>query len=584
MDTLNLENVLVLDPKVNVEETFKPKEVIHKSGVNKSRFVIPSDAYSNSNFLWQNVVPPSSTTIVERTLRIKYTITVTVTNPDPKPNYPGSVIFPYLDGNGVLQQGTCTAVLRDFPLQQACSGIDLKINGNSCSITPNDYITVFPHLLSDDEQNLYCNEFPSQKDTSALYARNDQTISNRSPFALYGQNSTAPSRASYVASSAVIAGAAPWIDVYTFNVVETLIISPMTWGSGVDNGIGLSNIQNITLNVKFDNLSRMVSVMSTALGANLVASTVSVALNQVKPELLMEYITQDPQMEIRQPLELVYPYEIVQAYRTPITNPATFANGAASAATIPGNTIKLGSIPDRLMIFCAPSKSSLSGSGPLSQVMAGTFLRITNLSLNFNNRVSLFNSYSENDLYKMSVANGLKDTIFEWKYGCGSLLIVDITKDVQLPADQLAGQSSTYMTIQPTVSISNSPLQYAQQATPIQYDLICVPIISGKAVISKQSMQLLLTAPDGQEVLATVADASSKVDANALANVDGKGYGGSLFGSTAKRLLHSGLDYLQKNPEHVAKAVGAVKGMLGGDFAGAGLKKKHSSTKSKRVY
>ena len=53
-DNLNLENVLVLDPKVNVEETFRPKEVIHKSGVNKSRFVIPSDAYSNSNFLWQN--------------------------------------------------------------------------------------------------------------------------------------------------------------------------------------------------------------------------------------------------------------------------------------------------------------------------------------------------------------------------------------------------------------------------------------------------------------------------------------------------------------------------------------------------
>jgi hypothetical protein len=581
-DNLNLENVLVLDPKVNVEETFRPKEVIHKSGVNKSRFVIPSDAYSNSNFLWQNVVPPSSTTIVERVLRVKYTATVSVVRAGANPAYPGGVRFPYLDGNGVLTFGqTASGVLRDFPLQQACSGIDLKINGNSCSVCPSDYITVFPHLLTDDEQNLYCSEFPSQKDSSTVYTQangaNNTVLSARTPFAQYSQNSTAPSRASFVAKSAVIADQAnAGTDIYTFEITETLIISPMTWGSGVDTGMGLSNIQNITLNVKFDNLNRMVSVMTSALAGG----TVSVAVNATKPELLMEYITQTPELEARQPLELVYPYEIIQAYRTPITNPATFENGAKVSVSIPGNTIKLGSIPDRVMIFVAPSKSALSGDPALSQQITGTFLRITNLSLNFNNRISLFNSYSEADLYKMSVSNGLKDTFHEYKY-TGSIIILDITKDVQLPPGEMAGQSSSYMTIQPNVVCDNSPLQYGGQTTACAYDLVCVPIISGKAVISKQQMQLILVAPNGDEVLKAVADANAKVDSNALANVDGKAYGGSLFGSTAKKLLHSGLDYLSKNPEHLSTGLNAVKGMLGGDVS-AGKLKKHS--KSKRVY
>ena len=71
------------------------------------------------------------------------------------------------------------------------------------------------------------------------------------------------------------------------------------------------------------------------------------------------------------------------------------------------------------------------------------------------------------------------------------------------------------------------------------------------------------------------------MDSGALSHVNGKAYGGSILGG-AHKLLHSGLDYLVKNPDHLHKGLHAIKGLLGGDVAVGGLKKKHS--KSKRVY
>ena len=144
----------------------------------------------------------------------------------------------------------------------------------------------------------------------------------------------------------------------------------------------------------------------------------------------------------------------------------------------------------------------------------------------------------------------------------------------------MAGQSSTYMTLQPTITADNSPLLYTAQPLAVNYDLVCVAIISGKTVISKQSCQILLTAPNGEEVLKAVADVNSKVDVSALAGIDSKAYGGGIF-SGAHKLLKSGVDYLSSHPEHLKSGLHAIKGLLGGDVS-AGKLKKHG--KSKRVY
>jgi len=590
MDNLNLEKVVSFDPKVDVEETFRPKEVIFKSGINKSRYAINADSYSDSSYQWNTVVPPSYQTVVERCLRVQYTVQVTsvYTTADATPAI--APFFPALLPNGTLYSPTFSGCLRDFPLQQCCSGIDLKINGMNTSTSPADWISVFSNIADNDELNLYCSEFPCQKDSNALYslpnpnaAAGAPTLNDlRSPFIPYGQNTNLPSRSSFLGKLVrTSAAAGVTTDVYQFVITEQLVVSPMTWGNGIDNGMGLSNINSIQLNIKLDNLNRAVSVVPGALAD---VSTVSVTFAAASPTLLIEYITPDPVMSARQPAELVYGYETIQSNFTSNqivgwNNTTALVQPAKTA-----NSVRLGAIPDKIFIYARPSKSSLTPV--LSQTLPSIFLRITNLSLNFNNRISLFNTYTEADLHKMSVANGLKNDFHTWKFGGGCIIVIDVSKDIQLEPTQVAGQANSFMTITPTITVDPSCLVYSGQATACNYDIYTVCTLTGKAVISKNSCQFMLTAPDGEEVLAATTDPNAKVDSSEVADL-GKAAGGSIF-SKGIKLLHRGLSVAKHvakhvKPEHLEMASDALHSLgLGGQVAGGAAH--HHKKAHKRVY
>ena len=593
MDNLNLEKVVSFDPKVDVEETFRPKEVIYKSGINKSRYAVNADSYSDSSIQWNSIVPPSFQTVVERALRVQYVVQITSTYTSAGATVANSPYFPAIDtrdGGGTLYSPTFSGCLRDWPLQQCCSGIDLKINGMNTSTSPSDWISVFSHIVDENELNRYCAEFPCQKDNNAVYSLPNPlavvdapTLNNlRSPFIPYSQNTNLPSRASFLGKliSSTNAGGKT-TDVYQFTITEQLIVSPCTWGNGIDNGMGLSNISSIQLNIKLDNLNRAVSVCPGALAG---ANTIAITMSAVKPVLLVEYITPDPVMSARQPAELVYGYETIQTDFT--TNQIVGWNNATALNSYTGvaNSIRLGAIPDKIFIYIRPSKSSLAGNAKLAQSMPSIFLRITNLSLNFNNRISLFNTYTEADLYKMSVANGLKDDFHAWKYGGCCVIIIDVAKDIQLEPQQVAGQANSYMTLTPTLTFDPSPLVYSGQAQACNYDIYTVCTQTGKAVISKNACQFMLTAPNGEEVLQATTDPNAKVDNSELV-VLGKAQGGSIF-SKGMKLLHRGLAVAKTvakhvKPEHLEMASNALDSLgLGGQVAGGKLHKKAH----KRVY
>ena len=161
MDTLNLDKVVAVDPVVDVEETFRPVEVISRGGVNKSVYVMAADSVSSQALVWNNITPPSLTTVVQRVLRVQYTIQVAcayTTAGTAAGNYPYFGAANLIAGQ-TGQQSTAgnymTCCLRAFPLQSAASSIEVRINGNATSTSPNDYICTLPHLLSQDELNRY---------------------------------------------------------------------------------------------------------------------------------------------------------------------------------------------------------------------------------------------------------------------------------------------------------------------------------------------------------------------------------------------------------------------------------------------
>lgn len=408
----DLKKVLVIDPVVDVEESYQASEVVYKSGVNKSIYKYTADSYSNQNWIWNNITPPSLTTVVKRDLRIAYSILVanvwvTATGQP--------AVFNAIDANGApVTIGTNTQVQvvpRIAPVQSAASAVELRLNGSATSTSINDYACIYPHLMTPEDMARFSAEMPLQKDDSAKYNSlkeiNAQTayVDGRSPFAPYGTNTLVPTRASYVWKEIVheATSGTNTYSVYQLDLVEELFISPMCWAEMMDKCAGLSNLNNLILNIRFADLNRMisaqlpansalyVSVEKTITGGGITATGGSDFQN---PTLLVEYITQDPVLAARQPQTLAYDYSLIQPF---ISDCGTWVNTTADNALFTAQSLRLASIPSKLYLFARPSKSALN-TNALAQTTPDTFLRIKQISVNFNNRINLFATYTESDL------------------------------------------------------------------------------------------------------------------------------------------------------------------------------------------
>jgi hypothetical protein len=572
---MELQKVLVIDPQTNVEETYRTKEVVYKSNVNKSLYKYNADSYSNTNVIFNNITPPSLNTIIPRSFKIKYTLTVSVVgNGQVPPVYAAAVD---IAGDSSVPADNISLNLCDSPLQQSCSAIELRINGSATSISPNDWIMTYSHMVDNKNLNGNLSVVTHQKDTSPLYngwTDDNTSYNNRSVFAPYGANTTYPSNSSTIwVKTQVAASTNAWTDVYNVTVMESLYISPAVWGEMEDKVSGFSNINNFTLNFRISNLNRAVRCQS-ALDAGYVADLTSINVTGFNeaPELELTYITPDPVLAAKMPSVLAFDYSYIQPFITSKTynssNPSTIGLQVM-------NSIRLPSIPKRIMIYAKPSKRLLAGQ--YLNTIPDIFLPITNLSITFNNRINLLANDNAYTLYQKSVANGLTDTFQDWQYYTGSVMIIDVAKDLGLDADEVAGQSNKYSTLQISATFSNANVALAGCEGPLldanNYDYYVTVESPGKAFITPSDCQFVLTGPSSAEVLALTSSLDSVAD---YSDLESKQVGGGAFG--IGKLFKSGLNIVKNlKPEQVVKGLElAQKGLsaLGMGVAGGAMKHK----------
>lgn len=576
---MELEKVLVIDPVTNVEETYKTKEVVYKSNVNKSLYKYNADSYSNTNIIFNNITPPSLNTVIPRSFKIRYTLTVNVVG-----NGQAPPVYAYAVGtNGAPSApGTNYSLsLCDSPLQQCCSAIELRINGSSTSISPNDWIMLYSHMVDNKDLNGNLSVVTHQKDTSPGYVGwtiDSASFNNRSIFAPYGANTAYPSNLSTVWIKTQVAGAGnQWTDIYNVSVLEELYLSPAVWGELQEKVAGFSNINNFTLNFRINNLNRAVRCESSAQGAYVANLTsISVPTFVDAPELDLTYITPDPVLSAKMPSVIAMDYSYIQPFITSKTynqqNPATIGLQTM-------NSIRLPSIPKKLMVYAKPSKRLLTGV--YLNTIPDVFLPITGISITFNNRINLLANDNAYTLYQKSVANGLTDTFQDWQYYTGSIMIIDVAKDLGLEADECSGQANKYSTLQINVNFSNSNLVLSLGAGhPLldgnNWDYYVIVESPGKAFITPSDCQFVLTGPSSAEVLALTSTMDKVVDHSDL---DSKQVGGGAFG--LGKLFKSGLSMVKNvDPAKVAEGLSGVQKTLGA----MGLGVAGGSVKHKRVY
>jgi len=572
---MELQKVLVIDPQTNIEETYKTKEVVYKSNINKSLYKYNADSYSDTNVIFNNITPPSLNTVIPRSFKIKYTLTVTVVgNAQASPVYANAVTAV---GAQSIPSTNYSLNLCDSPLQQSCSAIELRINGSATSISPNDWVMLYSHMVDNKDLNGNLSVVTHQKDTGPVYrgwTGDNTAFNNRSVFAPYGANTTYPSNTSTIWVQTQIGGVGnTYTDIYNVTVMESLYISPAVWGDIENKVAGFSNINNFTLNFRISNLNRAVRCQSTTAAAYVTGVT-SINVNgfTLAPELELTYITPDPVLSAKMPSVLAFDYSYIQPF---ITSKTYNSENPSAIGLQIMNSIRLPSIPKRIMIYAKPSKRLLANQ--YLNTIPDIFLPITNLSITFNNRINLLANDNAYTLYQKSVANGLTDTFQDWQYYTGSVMIIDVAKDLGLDADECSGQSNKYSTLQISATFSNSNLALAGCTGPLldanNYDYYVTVESPGKAFITPSDCQFVLTGPSSAEVLALTSSLDAVADHSEL---DSKQVGGGAFG--LGKLFKSGLNMLKNvNPEHVAKGVEmAQKGLsaLGMGVAGGAMKHK----------
>jgi hypothetical protein len=335
----------------------------------------------------------------------------------------------------------------------------------------------------------------------------------------------------------------------TFNVsvrsVEKLMLPPFIFSDQYELSTGLFGVQNFQVQMNLaPNPSRSFRVatgltVKTPLGVSAyvpitVASTVwstnanTGGLWYGKPSLAVQFLT--PALDVPLPPKSIVPYmEFPRYISTPQTD--VYNNGGG---LLQSQTITLPNIPDLLLIFAKPSSYDDASNGDWT-------LPITNISVNFDNFSGLLANHTQEQLYQMSLRNGVDMDWSEWSgYGvvpaslgsagpsaggrvglAGGPLVLRPGRDFALQAGQAPGLVGNF-TLQFNLTVQNFT---GSTQTP---NIYTVPISSGFFETIKGSSRIIKGVLTEQDILAAPAHAPSV----ALERPVGNGrHGGAMGGA-----------------------------------------------------
>ena len=409
----SIQTVKMIEPRVDVKHDTEKAHCVLMGGQRVTEQVSPADSWGSAGTTpvqaLFTVNPPSTQTIVDRKMKVRCYLDVTV--------------------NEDLQIGTNDA-LRQFPIASITDVLTVQINGETVSDNVADKIHAMLCYGNDAQSRLSSvSTSPSMPDGYQQYSDWGTYGSSKNALADYGETGVDEGRGGFPIQV---------ISARQFRVVvtEPLFLSPFLTGlTHQDEGFVNVNQMNISFRWKSD-LSKVLS--HSSLGTAITSVTVSM---YQAPELLTTFITPDLTEPI--PELQVLPYHKPQEY---IKTVSTLANNAST--TVISDSIKLSQIPRKMYLFCRHQRSTAN------QNVADSFLRIDSLSLLWNNQSGLFSSASEQDLFDISKSNGLNLSYPAWRKYRGGVFCAEFGKDIGLLDTEAPGTQGQY-TLQVQMGVTN---------------------------------------------------------------------------------------------------------------------------------
>lgn len=229
--------------------------------------------------------------------------------------------------------------------------------------------------------------------------------------------------------------ATPLTLYWGFYSTEKLTLSPFVFADDQEHDTGLFGINNIQLVMNFKSGTALNRILKTVgnLGSNTWITPSSITWNTNGGQngwsgavMNVQFLT--PSLDVPLPPKSVVPYMEFPRFITQSQNGTLGAYGSSTyTAQIQSQTITLPQIPDLLIVYVKAVRSSTTLPDPADPSYCDAYLPIQSavpgcggtknpLSINFDNFSGLLSSHTSEELYSMSVANGLSMTFPQW---CG---------------------------------------------------------------------------------------------------------------------------------------------------------------------
>lgn len=445
----------VIDPRI-VQNP--PTYAVEKGALSLTNSTQSAIANSSSQQAY-NVQVPSENIFIDRAVDWNCDVNLTVTLTLPEATEAGTPFF--TEGNDWA--------LAPFPLHQCASVMSATINDATVTVNTSDVLNQILRLvdLKDCRRQRTCPTMldryvhyptPTQAPNTPLnsqdYAFNTDEVPNgawgkvrwytSSTFGTVVTDGvdTADTKFTGVGGNAQGYGTQLTVKTTTiadstvtlylqFTSVEKLVLPPFIFGDEYELSTGLFGVQNFQLLM---NLQAPTRVLRTSSAFSALVGGVTVAYGQGNSSGLfprsavnVQFLT--PSLDVPLPPKSIVPYMEFPRY---ITTNTTTVTARSVSSQISSNTITLPNIPDYLYIYLKPQSYADNTNGDW-------VMPITNISVNFDNFSGLLSSMTQQQLYKMSINNGLDMDWNTWQgFGQGTITGAPTQEEVDL-VQQLAG-------------------------------------------------------------------------------------------------------------------------------------------------
>ena len=480
--------------------------VIVKGGQTVTYQQYPATAYSTSSF---NFItnPPGRKNVLDRVAIIEVDVNLAFSGPG--------------DGSGTLMIQSGRDAFRAYPISSITQTLTCQINGFPVTIELSDVA----HLLSRfhtnmENKNSYLSIFPQMEDNYQNYA--DADNANNNPLAPYHTNSTQQPRGAY---PMVITNNTNTSANVRATLREYITLPPFIF-DGHEAG-GLTNLDTLQFDFTLSTALARIWSRSTANHVPISNGGITVTFPSA-PKLFLGWIT--PRLTQEIPRVMTYPYFQISRY----VSSGNDELGPNASNDLQSQVIQFSSIPRKLYIFAKQSNTIINNSVQNQVKYTDTFLKITKININWDNIDGVLSGASPNNLYELSVANGMKMPFVEWNglsYDCGQNVgstpvtlglsagpvCLELGKDLGLRDNQAEGMLDK-INFQVTVSVTN-----VNQTETLKPDLYVVAVYDGVLEIFDNSARAYIGVINGHDIL--TVPVNHEVSYNSLEKI----YGGDFF-------------------------------------------------------